>query len=385
MKSVQRTTQSRMVSTHVLWMVGLTLAVSSWLSAAQAQTGTDFKVAVQVTDQGESQRRSAYRVALGRLLRQDLPAGLLDDLQRREVLNNADRYVQSFRYRKFQEGADELRLATLQVREGASAGSVIEVAFPADLAGIIQQELLPVAVLEESVVDSIDSGQVLALIAVDQDGAQFLIGGSRGKKFQSRMSQLGAAHSMSFLFPVLDEADSQIVSATDVLYNQTDRLTAVIQKYATQNYLTGGLFRLSADAWQSEWRYSSPGQQLRTINLTTRTLDEALITVITELANESGTDLTPATGLFGSNSNLQRDGIGVRIDNINSLADYQQVLDVLRRIDSTVVTEMLDAGAAVFRATGTSLASLQDSLANQPQFSALPVEQVGVSARFRYR
>ncbi len=374
-----------MVSTHVLWMVGLTLAVSSWLSAAQAQTGTDFKVAVQVTDQGESQRRSAYRVALGRLLRQDLPAGLLDDLQRREVLNNADRYVQSFRYRKFQEGADELRLATLQVREGASAGSVIEVAFPADLAGIIQQELLPVAVLEESVVDSIDSGQVLALIAVDQDGAQFLIGGSRGKKFQSRMSQLGAAHSMSFLFPVLDEADSQIVSATDVLYNQTDRLTAVIQKYATQNYLTGGLFRLSADAWQSEWRYSSPGQQLRTINLTTRTLDEALITVITELANESGTDLTPATGLFGSNSNLQRDGIGVRIDNINSLADYQQVLDVLRRIDSTVVTEMLDAGAAVFRATGTSLASLQDSLANQPQFSALPVEQVGVSARFRYR
>lgn len=385
MKSVQRTTQSRMVSTHVLWMVGLTLAVSSWLSAAQAQTGTDFKVAVQVTDQGESQRRSAYRVALGRLLRQDLPAGLLDDLQRREVLNNADRYVQSFRYRKFQEGADELRLATLQVREGSSAGSVIEVAFPADLAGIIQQELLPVAVLEESVVDSIDSGQVLALIAVDQDGAQFLIGGSRGKKFQSRMSQLGAAHSMSFLFPVLDEADSQIVSATDVLYNQTDRLTAVIQKYATQNYLTGGLFRLSADAWQSEWRYSSPGQQLRTINLTTRTLDEALITVITELANESGTDLTPATGLFGSNSNLQRDGIGVRIDNINSLADYQQVLDVLRRIDSTVVTEMLDAGAAVFRATGTSLASLQDSLANQPQFSALPVEQVGVSARFRYR
>jgi len=374
-----------MVSTHVLWMVGLTLAVSSWLSAAQAQTGTDFKVAVQVTDQGESQRRSAYRVALGRLLRQDLPAGLLDDLQRREVLNNADRYVQSFRYRKFQEGADELRLATLQVREGSSAGSVIEVAFPADLAGIIQQELLPVAVLEESVVDSIDSGQVLALIAVDQDGAQFLIGGSRGKKFQSRMSQLGAAHSMSFLFPVLDEADSQIVSATDVLYNQTDRLTAVIQKYATQNYLTGGLFRLSADAWQSEWRYSSPGQQLRTINLTTRTLDEALITVITELANESGTDLTPATGLFGSNSNLQRDGIGVRIDNINSLADYQQVLDVLRRIDSTVVTEMLDAGAAVFRATGTSLASLQDSLANQPQFSALPVEQVGVSARFRYR
>lgn len=370
-------------------MAGLLLAgLFAHLNVSHAQSAADFKVDVQVTDQGEAQRKSAYRVALDRLVRRDLPVDLMDDLQRREVLSDAAKYVQSFRYRKFQGALDGRLMATRQVREGAETTSVIEVAFPAGLAGIIQQELAPVAVLEETDLDDAATGPVLVLIAVDQNATQFMIGGSRGQKFQSRLAQLGAAHSMDFVFPMLDEEDLQIISPTDVLYDQVDRHRAVMQKYATDKRLTGALFRLSASAWQSEWRYTIQGKPERTVKLTTKTLDEALITVVTELANDDGSELAATAGFFGDSPVFKREGVGVRINNINSLADYQQVLAVLREIDSTVVTEVLDSGAAVFRASGTSLSLLQESLATQPQFSAIPLDQgvgVEVGAQFRFR
>ncbi len=341
--------------------------------AVVAQVVSEGRVEVLVADQGSSQRNSAYWLALDQVLQRDVP-GFAANPQRKEILDKASSYVQSFRYTRVNPVTANLLLATRAVRDGADAASVIEVTFPEGLAALVQEQLAPQPLVTESVV--IDETPVLALIAVDQDGAQFLIGGERGKKFQARMLQLGVANSLNFEFPVFDDADLAVLSPSDVLYNQVSRQEAVMTRYATAKRMTGALFRLSADAWQSEWRYTVPGKAEQSVTLTTATLDEALITAISELANSSADGFASVNVYQNGGDGYQRTGVGVRIENIASLADYQRVLAMLRTIDNTVVTESLDVGATVFRATAVNASVIRDALSRQPQLSPLPINSL---------
>ncbi|OED43847.1 hypothetical protein AB833_02825 [Chromatiales bacterium (ex Bugula neritina AB1)] len=347
-----------------MWIAAL--LISSTGLRAQLVNGQQAEVLV--SDQGASQRSSAYWLALDEILQRDLP-GFEANPQRKEVLNEATKYVQSFRYKRVDPLMSESLLATRKVREGAEATSVIQITFPDNVAALVQQRLAPQPLVEETI-EEVESN-VLALVAVDQDGAQFIIGGERGKKFQSRMVQLGVANSLDFEFPVLDDADLAVIQPTDILYNQVDRLEAVMARYDTTRRMTGALFRLSADAWQSEWRFSVPGYPERMATLTTATLDEALITAISELANKEADNFAAGSIYQNGDQPFQRSGVGVRIENISNLADYKNVLSMLRTIDSSVVTESLESGATVFRAKIDS-SVLRDALSRQQQLSPLP-------------
>lgn len=332
-----------------------------------AQSAADFKIEVLVADQGQKQRSSAYWLALDRVLRRNMPEAVPDTDQRSKVLREASRYVQSFRYRKFNPSIDSGRLSTRTVREGGTVAGVIAVTFPADLETILRQQSAPAAVIEEST--TVEPRNILALIAVDQQATQFLIGGERGRKFQTRMAQLGTANGLSFEFPKLDAADTELISPSDVLYDQTDRLDAITSRYDTDRRLSASLFRLSEEVWQTEWRYIVANQAPRTLNLTTRSLDEALVTALSELG-DAGTGYR-ADGYLGQGAAFVREGVGLRVENINSILDYQRVLAILQRVDASFMTESLESGAIVFRAPQASAISLQQTLARVPQLSQL--------------
>ena len=349
------------------------LAVMLWLTGfptvAQAQSAADFKIEVVVADQAENQRSSAYWLALDRILRRNMPDAITDPDQRAKVLREASRYVQSFRYRRFNIETDSGRLATRKVRDGAAADSVIVVTFPVGLEDILRQQAAPSAVVETNEQIGQPEADILALIAVDQEASQFLIGGNRGSKFQVRMTQLGATNSLSFQFPALDRADQELISAADVLYNQPDPLDAIMSRYETDRRLGASLFRLSEQVWQTEWRYVVAGQTVKTLNLTTRTLDEALVTALSELGG-SGAGYR-ADNYLGQSGAFQRDGVGLRVENVNTLADYQSVLAALKKIEPTLITESLEAGAIIFRAPKATLSNLQQSIARMPQLSLM--------------
>ncbi len=364
----------------VVFVVGVIAAAGFTARDSHAQEVSDFVVEVVVADPGNSQRSSAYWLALDRVLSRNVPEGVIDGPTRREILRDPSRYVQSYRYRKFDVALDGRRLSTREVREGAPADSVIAVTFPARLASIIQQQNQPVEIVEETVVAG--SGSTLALIAVEQDGQQFLIGGERGKKFQSRMIQLGAANYLTFEFPLMDAQDKQILSPSNVLYNESEQLDQIREKYNSSSYLTGALVRLSADAWQSDWNLERAGQPPRSVNLTTQSLDEALITAITELTS-SGNQSGPSYLTGGSG--FQRSGVALRVENINSLAQYELALSLLQAIDPALITESLEPGATVFRATAMDSTTLQQRLARQPLFSPIAVDAVGAELSYRFQ
>lgn len=365
MPSVKRATKS--VAIQML-LVAVCLGVLC--GSARAQTAADFKVEVVVADQGQKQRSSAYWLALDRVLRRNMPDAITDSDQRAKVLREASRYVLSFRYRRFDTASDGARLSTRAVRDGAQPDSVIVVSFPAELESILRQQAASSAVVVTSEDQSTaPAADILALVAVDQEATQFMIGGKRGKKFQSRMAQLGANNALSFKFPLLNRADKELLAPADVLFDQTEKLDAIMARYQTDRRLTAALFRLSEQVWQTEWRYVVAGQVVQTLNLTTRTLDEALVTALSELG-DSGAGYSPNSYL-GQSTAFQRDGIALRIENINSLAAYQRVLKSLQQIDTALVTESLEPGAIVFRAPQSTLSSMQQSIARMPELRLL--------------
>lgn len=376
MKLVQMPKHTKLLA--MIWILGALMLTAS-VSFAQSNAG--FTVEVVVADPGAKQRSSAYWLALDRVLRRELPAGSVDEPTRKDILRDPSRYVQAYRYRQLDPARDARRLSTRQVREGDAPDSVIAVTFPGSLLSIIQRQNQPVAVVEESVVQS--TGNVLALIAVQQDGSEFLIGGARGKKFQSRLLQLGVANNLSFEIPAMDSADQAILQPSNVLYSETDAIVRIAEKYTTTSYFTGALVRLSANAWQSDWTLQVQGQQPQSVTLTTQSLDEALITAVTEMAN-SGNQSLINSGYLVSDSAFQRSGVAVRIENLNSLAQYEQVLAFLRKIDPSVVTEALEPGYTVFRSSADT-ALLQQRLASQPRFVQLPQDEYGNELNYQFQ
>jgi len=359
-------------------LTALLLIIGGAATFSSAVSARDFTVEVVVADPGDKQRSSAYWLALDRVLRRSMPEGVLSNSQRQEVLRDPARYVQSFRYRPY-TAADAARLSTRSVREGAPPDSVIAVTLPATVPANIQRRFQAQPVQEQTV--GAGSGRLLALIAIEQDSQQFLIGGERAKKFQSRMVQLGAANNLTFEFPALDDEDLAIISPANVLFNDTSILQTMEQKYQASGRIAGALRRIGESSWQSDWQYNFAANKSGDLSLTTRSLDEALLTAITEIASGSSV----GGGVLSGNFSMERSGVSVRVENINSLAHHQQVLALLRSIDGSTMAEGLEPGATVYRALNSDAFTLQQRLASQPALTPLPEQTGDASIAYRLR
>lgn len=344
--------------------VGLLLiacALCSQLVVSAALGQESLNVDVLVADQGAGERNLAYRMSLDSLLLNVLPIGTVPELNRSEVLRSAGDYVQSFRYRRVDPALPaEPALATVKAREPDARPSLLTVTFPAELAELIQTKLAPE---ELPLASEPEDETILALIAVDQQGSQMLIGGKTGVKFQNRAMQLAAASDLEMIFPRMDDADREALGPADVLNEQREALDLALQRYSLSSRLTGALIRLASGSWQSEWRFSRPGAADNTYRLTTSNLDEALVTIIGDISdareNDSGGSLDP---LAQYGAQHVATGVALRIDNIVSLADYHQVFELVRGLDEAAIPETLQANAVVFRLPESDSAALQQQL-----------------------
>jgi len=96
-----------------VWQLIMLLLTSGLAAGLQAQSLEDFNIEVQVANQSDRERNSAYRLAFDRvLLRQVETRVRVEPEQRSELMVDPSLYVQSFRYRGFLQGADNALLAT---------------------------------------------------------------------------------------------------------------------------------------------------------------------------------------------------------------------------------------------------------------------------------
>lgn len=359
-------------------MLSIALVLFGFSAELQAQSASDFTIDVQVANQSSQERNSAYFLAFDRVLRRQVETRVrVEPTQRDELMRDPSLYVQSFRYRRFVPGSDSSRLSTPTVRNGSNPAAVISVTFPTDLAAIIQQQLMPVIEEPEAPVIA----PIIALVAVEQQGTQFIIGGDRGRKFQQRAMQLAAANKLQLQFPEITNEDLELINAADIFNRDTDRINGFVSRYQGNELLTGAMYRLSPTTWQSDWSYTGQDQQPQTFSLTTATLDEALVAAMTQLSPGGG---YLATTYDNAAVAGERTGLAIRVENVTSLAAYDNVLAALRRLDAGVLTESLEFNSMVFRATAQSAESVRNSLMASTSFEPISVDQFGGEISFRY-
>lgn len=358
----------------------LTLMLIFGLCAGlQAQSAEDFSVEVQVANQSGPERSNAYQLAFDQVLRRQVETRVrVEPAQREELMRDPSVFVQSFRYRQYVPGSENSRLATSSVRGGVIPAAVIAVTFPIDLAAIIQQRLIPVVEEPEAPVVA----PIIALVAVEQQGSQYIITGDRGRKFQQRATQLAAANNLQLQFPELASEDLELISASDIFNRDADRINSFVTRFEENELLTGALYRLSPTTWQSDWTYTDLNQQSRTFSLTTATLDEALVAAMTQLSPGGGYLATAYDD--SSVDGFERSGVAIRVENVTSLADYDNVLATLRRLDEGVVTESLEFNSMVFRATEQGAQRVRNSLTASSSFETISVDPAAGGLSFRY-
>ena len=362
-----------------VWQLIMLLLTSSLAAGLQAQSLEDFNIEVQVANQSDRERNSAYRLAFDRvLLRQVETRVRVEPEQRSELMVDPSLYVQSFRYRGFLQGADNALLATTTVRESGVPAAVIIVSFPTDLAAIIQRQLIPV--VEEPAAPVI--APVIALVAVEQQDKQFIIGGDRGRKFQQRATELASANNLQLEFPNITVEDLESISAADIFNSDVERINNFSTRYAGSELLTGALYRLSPTTWQSDWTYTGQDQQARSFSLSTGTLDEALVAAITQISPGGG--FLSNTYDDVSADRLEQTGVAIRVENIRSLSDYDNILATLRQLDADIVTESLELNSMVFRATEQSAQRVRNSLLASNSFEPIDADQISGELSFRY-
>lgn len=363
------------------WLLCVMLSLA-FAVPASAQSGANLQVDVRVVNQGANERSSAYWLAFDRVLRRHVETRVrVEPAQREALMKNPSLYVQTFRYRKYNGATDNGLIGTRKVREGAAPAAIISVTFPKDLAAIIQQQLIPVIEEETQPVET----PVLAMVAVEQLDSQFIIGGERGKKFQARAMQLAAANNLQLEFPVIEPADLELITAADILAGDEERINSfVTQRYQVDKVLTGALYRLSPSTWQSDWRYSSKDGSTQSFSLSTATLDEALVSAMTQISPGGGY-LNSAYSDAYTEGDSTSAGVPIRVENINSLADYDNVLAMLRRLDANVVTEALEPDAMVFRTSDQAAASVTESLIASRSFEVVSTDQFAGDLTFRFQ
>lgn len=362
-----------------VWQLIMLLLTSGLAAGLQAQSLEDFNIEVQVANQSDRERNSAYRLAFDRvLLRQVETRVRVEPEQRSELMVDPSLYVQSFRYRGFLQGADNALLATTTVRESGVPAAVIIVSFPTDLAAIIQRQLIPV--VEEPAAPVI--APVIALVAVEQQDKQFIIGGDRGRKFQQRATELASANNLQLEFPNITVEDLESISAADIFNSDVERINNFSTRYAGSELLTGALYRLSPTTWQSDWTYTGQDQQARSFSLSTGTLDEALVAAITQISPGGG--FLSNTYDDVSADRLEQTGVAIRVENIRSLSDYDNILATLRQLDADIVTESLELNSMVFRATEQSAQRVRNSLLASNSFEPIDADQISGELSFRY-
>jgi len=103
------------------------------------------------------------------------------------------------------------------------------------------------------------------------------------------------------------------------------------------------------------------------------------------------TQISPGGGYLSSGyddnsaDGFQRAGVAIRVENIKSLSDYDNVLAMLRRVDTDVVTETLEYESMVFRTSEQGASRVLDSLAASQNFEPVNADQFAGDVSFRYR
>ncbi len=305
---------------------GVVAAVSAlflWsATASSAQVEGLYQASVPVSEASERVQNSALNQTLARVL---VKVSGSKDVLRAQVgregvsaaLRNAQSLVQEF---DFQDRGDRVFLHAV-----FDAGSIDE---------LLAQSGLPVWGRERPV--------TLVWLAVDVQGQRFLLSSENGAGIAKVLNHQANLRGIPVDLPIMDIADRQALSYSDVAGGFTDRVMTASQRYGDRSVLMGHLVQQATGKWDVQWTYRL-SEVLRTWSARGLGLSAAMQSGIDGNADALAQRYAAKPG-----TNAQ---LVVQIKGINGVAGYARVMNYLQGLSvvSDVQPVKIDDGMGLFR------------------------------------
>ena len=354
---------------RIIILFFLALGAFSGLSRAAIVEGL-YEAEVPVADQGANERLRAMSIALAQVIAKvsgNAEAPQLPAMQ--QVLKSPSELVQQFRYRRMP--------ATPATAQSAAPSQPVP---PAD------RELAWFR-FDEHAVNRVLRGNglpvwgrtrpaTLAWIAVEQDGARFLLGGDNNEDLRQTLLQDAKRSGLALLFPLLDLEDQHNLNFADVWGGFQSAITDASERYQPDAILVGRLNLSSTDQWEARWSLYEKGQS------------QDWTGQYAQMNDVLQAGVTGAVGLLAKRYApvFAEDEPGVfklDVDGVNSLKDVAHLSNYLKSLEQVkdVFLTRVDPGSASFRLDirGSSQ-GLQQTIALGNTLSVAPVTTMPESA-----
>lgn len=310
--------------------------------AAQAVEVEDLYEARAPTEgQGEDERRDAFREALADvIIRVTGDSQAPDNADVEPLLEDAEDYVQSYRYRERGDDDEDDDAADYDLAVSFDGGRIESDLEEADVAvwGPRRPELL-------------------LWVGVDEGRERYIVGEEDGAAARDVLRDQAGERGLPVLFPLLDVEDRDRIEFIDVRAPFLEAVEDASERYRPDNALVGHVRRRGSDDWTAEWTLIAEDEETAW-RVRGDDRDDLLGAGI-----DGATDRLAAR-LAGRESELI--DLFVNVEGLDAVGDYarvQQYLDTRGRVNSAEV-DRVSSTAARFRVEFEgSLAELQRTLA----------------------
>lgn len=103
----------------------------------------------------------------------------------------------------------------------------------------------------------------LAWVAIEQDGARFILGGDGNEDLRSMLQFNAKRRGLALILPLLDLEDQQKLTFADLWGEFQTTILAASARYQADAVLVGKLFLTPSDDWQVTWSLFENGRHLR--------------------------------------------------------------------------------------------------------------------------
>ncbi len=298
-----------------------TLMLLCWLAgpAAAAEVAGLYETEVPVVDQQSEARQQAMRAGLAEVLvRATGYSATAQDPALADLLDNASRYVQQYRYR------------TVPATATAPAGVALWMSFDANTIGqALRERGQPVW----------GSARPLLLVwlAVESGAERRLVSAAEGAGLQG-LEAAARRRGLPLRLPLLDLEDQTRITAADIWGGFQQPVMAASARYQPQAVLSGRLHHDRQGLWHARWTLRV-GEEAMHWDNSGATPDEVMAAGVEASADALAMRFAQVVDLYGGSA------VTLRVADVATLADYARLLSYLSALNGVTVVQVAEVEA----------------------------------------
>lgn len=328
---------------------GLILTSLLWMQWAHAVPVNGlYKARVEVLDQTEEQRNSAFVSGLRQILVKvsgDKDAGTRADLEK--YLKISSSYVQRFSYDvETYLPEPDAKIETVEVSVEHAMKSPENEPVSSEVAPItrywlnLEYSALAINQLLQNVglpVWGYNRPALVAWVAIEEDGQREILNAEQESDITKALRGRAEERGLPVYFPVLDIQDVQAVSLSDVWGLFADPVLKASSRYRADTVVIVRIYKTLDGVWQVQWLHDLKGEQTQ-IAMESEELSLLMVDFVDQLADRLARRYSVAAQSSSDSNQLE-----IQVDDVLTFDDYIRLtryLQSLAPVDAVRVTEI---------------------------------------------